>query len=118
MHGGGLSGVQRDILDIFDGEDEASGTTSTVATVQSVRRQILNLERAINKNAEMRVKWSGEPEKFVESEVALDSAIQELLLLTQNPKEFYPELIKLGIPASLADLLSRGLCSPAHSFTG
>ena len=39
--------------------------------------------------------------------MALDSAVQELLLLTQNPKEFYPELIKLGIPASLADLLSR-----------
>lgn len=45
--------------------------------------------------------------RFVDSEVALDSAIQELLLLTQNPKEYYPELIKLGIVNSLADLLSH-----------
>lgn len=45
--------------------------------------------------------------RFVDSEVALDNAIQELLLLTQNPKDFYPELIKLGIVGSLVDLLSR-----------
>lgn len=107
MQGGGLTDTQRQILDIFDGQGEGTTSGPAAATVQSVRRQLLNLERAINKNAEMRVKWSGQPEKFVDSEVALDNAIQELLLLTQNPREFYPELSKLGIPASLADLLSR-----------
>lgn len=66
--GGGLSSTQKEILDIFEGqeaEDQASGTNAApaAATVQSVRRQLLNLERAINKNAEMRVKWSGQPEK-------------------------------------------------------
>lgn len=43
----------------------------------------------------------------MDSEVALDSAVQELLLLTQNPAAYYPELIKLGIVNSLADLLSH-----------
>ena len=45
--------------------------------------------------------------RFVDSEVALDSSIHELLLLTQNPRQFYPELIKLGVAASLVDLLSH-----------
>lgn len=45
--------------------------------------------------------------RYVDSEVALDTAIQELLLLTSNPTAFYPELTKLGIVSSLADLLSH-----------
>lgn len=64
--GGGLSSTQKDILDIFEGdggEDGENGKGQPASTIQSVRRQLLNLERAINKNAEMRVKWAGQPEK-------------------------------------------------------
>lgn len=65
--GGGLSSTQKQILDIFDKGDQAGGDdpAAQTTTIQSVRRQLLNLERAINKNSEMRIKWSGQPDKFV-----------------------------------------------------
>ena len=72
FYGGGLSTTQKQILDIFDENDEdgdtpADGSRAAGAaqklTVTGVRRQLLALERAINKNAEMRVKWAGQPEK-------------------------------------------------------
>lgn len=66
--GGGLSSTQKEILDIFDqGDQDASGQDDAAAsqkmTIQTVRRQLLNLERTINKNSEMRIKWSGQPDK-------------------------------------------------------
>lgn len=64
--GGGLSTTQKQILDIFDEGEEGQprdDVDPTRMTVQSVRRQLLNLERAINKNSEMRIKWSGQPDK-------------------------------------------------------
>lgn len=64
--GGGLSSTQKQILDIFD-EGEQEGASNDAAgqkvTIQSVRRQLLALERTINKNSEMRIKWAGQPEK-------------------------------------------------------
>lgn len=75
--GGGLSNTQKEILDIFDGQDQidedanngggsqgGAGDAAQTLTTQGVRRQLLGLERAINKNSEMRVKWSGQPEKL------------------------------------------------------
>ena len=65
--GGGLSRTQKDILAIFDeneGEEGAEGNdNSTTLTLPAVRRQLLNLERAISKNSELRVKWAGQPDK-------------------------------------------------------
>ena len=71
FYGGGLSTTQKQILDIFDENDDsgdtpADGSENAAAqklTVTAVRRQLLALERAINRNAEMRVKWAGQPEK-------------------------------------------------------
>ena len=39
--------------------------------------------------------------------MALDGALQSLLLLTQDPRSYYPELTKLGVTSSLVDLLSH-----------
>ena len=59
--GGGLNSQQKEILDIFEGHEDDTDTSAL--TVQGVRRQLLNLERSINKNSEMRVKWAGQPDK-------------------------------------------------------
>jgi beta-catenin-like protein 1 len=63
--GGGLSSTQKQILDIFDEGDQAGEDDSAAQriSIQSVRRQLLNLERTINKNSEMRIKWSGQADK-------------------------------------------------------
>lgn len=45
--------------------------------------------------------------RFIESESDLDSALKQFLPLTQNPPLFYPELVKSGSIALLANLLSH-----------
>lgn len=45
--------------------------------------------------------------RFIESEADLDSALKQLLPLTQNPPLFYPELVKGGTVAQLCSLLSH-----------
>ena len=45
--------------------------------------------------------------RFIESESDLDSALKQFLPLTQNPAEFYPELVKTSAASLLASLLSH-----------
>lgn len=45
--------------------------------------------------------------RFIESEADLDAALKQFLPLTQNPPLFYPELVKSGALALLANLLSH-----------
>ena len=75
--------------------------------LSNARKQLLRLERAINKNNEMRSKFPNQPAKFIDSEADLDAEIKGLLLLTTNPPLFYPELIKTNTVASLCGLLSH-----------
>ncbi|KAG0151505.1 hypothetical protein CROQUDRAFT_502628 [Cronartium quercuum f. sp. fusiforme G11] len=102
--GGGLSGQQREIIDILDRDQAAGGQALDMA---GVRRICLTLERAINRNREMRTKFGDRPEKFVDSEFELTEAIQGLALLTQDPGKFYPELVRLGVVVSLLGLLAH-----------
>jgi beta-catenin-like protein 1 len=105
--GGGLTTEQKKILEIMDTDD--AETQADQLTVQGARKMLLTLEKAIGKNRELRVKYANDPTKFVDSEVALDGALHSLLLFTQNAGAFYPEIVRLGVVASMADLLSRML---------
>ncbi|PWN49452.1 hypothetical protein IE53DRAFT_388314 [Violaceomyces palustris] len=55
----------------------------------------------------MRVKYSDDPRKFIESEADLDFELKGLVVLTTNPGLFYPELVKVGSVNSLIGLLSH-----------
>lgn len=54
----------------------------------------------------MRVKHSNEPEKFMESEVDLNSTIQEMHGIAASPS-LYGKLVELGIVQLLIQLLSH-----------
>jgi beta-catenin-like protein 1 len=103
--GGGLTIEQKKILEIMDTDD--AETQADQLTVQGARKMLLNLEKAIGKNRELRVKYAHDPTKFVDSEVALDSALHSLLLFTQDAGSYYPEIVRLGVVTSLVELLSR-----------
>ncbi|KAE8227347.1 hypothetical protein CF319_g166 [Tilletia indica] len=106
--GGGLTAQQKRILEIMNGGDDYGDKRTTAAEdLANVRKQLLKFERAINKNQEMRVKFPDDPRKFIESEADLDAAIKSLVILTTNAALFYPEVVKLGIAASLCELLSH-----------
>ena len=68
--GGGLSSVQKQVLNIMDnsGEDDtATGGEGQELTNQGVKKQLLNLEKVVNKNRDLRTKFPNDPEKYVTS---------------------------------------------------
>ena len=64
------------------------------ATVDEVKlkRMILNFDKKIGKNQELRIKFPEDPAKFMNSEVELHDTIQELRVIATVP-DLYPILV-------------------------
>lgn len=62
-----------EILEALEGETSGSLDALDAA---GARRLFAQLEKRYDKNAELRIKYVGEPEKFLESESELNDAIQ------------------------------------------
>ncbi|CEM21159.1 unnamed protein product [Vitrella brassicaformis CCMP3155] len=75
-------------------------------TASNIRRVVAQFDKKIKKNAEMRIKFDGDPEKFLKSEVDLDEEVKKLEQLSSMP-ELYPEFIQLGGAPMLVGLLSH-----------
>ncbi|CDW60164.1 beta catenin protein 1 like [Trichuris trichiura] len=71
---------------------------------RAVKKTVLHLEKMTLKNQEMRIKFAGEPMKFMESEVELDVAIQEMHALATAPHH-YPLLVECKAVETLVQLL-------------
>ncbi|KFD66414.1 hypothetical protein M514_05804 [Trichuris suis] len=71
---------------------------------RAVKKTVLHLEKMTLKNQEMRIKFAGEPMKFMESEVELDVAIQEMHALATAPHH-YPLLVECKAVETLIQLL-------------
>ncbi|GAA5874921.1 hypothetical protein JCM8547_003611 [Rhodosporidiobolus lusitaniae] len=111
FYGGGLSTTQKQVLNIMEGKQGAEEGVDVLPgedlTPQSVRKQLLNLEKAVNKNRDLRTRYPTEPEKFVDSEFNLLEALHALLLLSTSPALTYPLLLENATTGTLADLLSH-----------
>ena len=93
--------------------------------VTGIRKLLLRLERAANKNQDQRSKYTDDPTKcvpslssllhglshdarrFIDSEADLDGALRALMPLAQVPILAYPELVRSGSVARLVGLLSH-----------
>ncbi|GAA6052466.1 hypothetical protein JCM3770_001126 [Rhodotorula araucariae] len=104
--GGGLSSVQKQVLNIMD-TGNGEQLPGEDLTPQSVRKSLLALEKAVNKNRDLRTKFPTDPEKFVDSEFNLLESLRGLFLLSTNPAMTYPLLLENATPNTLADLLSH-----------
>ncbi|KAF9652244.1 DUF1716-domain-containing protein [Thelephora ganbajun] len=106
--GGGLTSEQKDILNIFD---QAGGEGVQVDVeemgITGIRKLLLRLERAANKNQDQRSKYPDDPTKFIDSEADLDGILRALMPLAQIPILAYPELVRSGSVARLVGLLSH-----------
>jgi beta-catenin-like protein 1 len=76
-------------------------------SLPAIRRLLLKLERAIDKNQDQRSKYPNDPTKFINSEADLDAAIKYLMPLSQVPALAYPELVKSETISMLIGLLSH-----------
>ncbi|RXW24656.1 hypothetical protein EST38_g1148 [Candolleomyces aberdarensis] len=107
--GGGLTSEQKEILNIFDraGGEGIQDEGEEELSLASIRRLLLKLERAVNKNQDQRSKYPDDPTKFIDSEADLDSAIKSLLPLAQAPTLAYSELVRSGSLALLIGLFTH-----------
>ncbi|KAK9718191.1 hypothetical protein K7432_005655 [Basidiobolus ranarum] len=101
--GDGLTDEQRNIFEFVDAGDELETETFDV---NGVKKMVLKLEKAINKNQEMRMKFPDDPQKFLESEAELDEEIKHFAVISEAP-EMYSNLVELNAIASILSLLSH-----------
>ena len=66
---------------------------------RTLARMALALERRVNKNRTMRVKYSTEPSRFMDSELELNDALKEFGTLATVPS-LYPKFVELGMSAA------------------
>ncbi|KAJ8296204.1 Beta-catenin-like protein 1 [Rhodotorula toruloides] len=105
--GGGLNTVQKEVLSIMEGSGNDEQLPGEDLTPQSVRKQLLNLEKAVNKNRDLRTRFPSDPEKFVDSEFNLLEAIRAVFLFSTAPALAYPLMLENSTPNTFADLLSH-----------
>lgn len=105
--GANMSGLNDDEMDdILKLVESAADAPTVELDAAAAKTLILKFERAVNKNVEQREKYSGEPEKFLDSELALDESIASLQQLTAAP-QLYPVLVDTNSVLSLLSLLSH-----------
>lgn len=89
------------ILEMVDAEPEGE-----VLDENAVKRLILQFEKRVSKNQEMRIKFPDHPEKFMESEIELNMIIQEMHVIATVP-EHYHVLIDLNSCSTMIQLLNH-----------
>ncbi|KAL2798575.1 Catenin-beta-like protein [Aspergillus keveii] len=103
--GGGMERETAQAMNYIDEQDQGE-VTNEKFDVAWLRRFALNFEKKISKNAELRGKFEGDPQKFMASEADLDTEIKSLSILSEHP-ELYHEFARLGCVSSLISLLSH-----------
>ncbi|GAB0097458.1 beta-catenin-like protein 1 [Sergentomyia squamirostris] len=71
-----------------------------------LRKLVLIFEKRVLKNQEMRIKFSENPEKFMETELELHEVLQQLQSIATVP-DLYPLFVELNAVPSLLELLSH-----------
>ena len=100
----GVTEQEKEVLNYIDRNED--GETEEKIDLPWLKRTMINFERKINKNAELRAKFEDEPMKFVGSEADLDAEIKGLTILSEHG-ELYPEFMKSGSVGSLVGLLAH-----------
>ncbi|KAF4335089.1 nuclear associated [Fusarium beomiforme] len=102
--GGGITKQESEILDYVEEAD--AGRAPEKFDANWLKKTLTNLERHINKNAELRAKFEDQPQKFISSEADLDASIKDLSLLSEHP-ELYPVFVKTECVVSVVNLLAH-----------
>ena len=64
------------------------------------------MDKKLKKNQELRVKHASEPEKFMDSEIELNTAIQEMNAVATQPS-LYHKLVELDFVQTIIQLLAH-----------
>lgn len=101
-----LKGIKVESSDIDKLLEEAENSGITSLDQTSLKQLLLNLERKINKNQMMRMKYGDQPQKFMESEIDLNAEINELYPLAASP-ELYSTFVQSGSLVSVLGMITH-----------
>ena len=87
-------------------EKEAEGLDVDALDANSLKRLILHVEKQINANTQMRMKYADQPERFLDSELELYQSLKALHAVAAAP-ELYPVFVKTKCMSSVLGLLSH-----------
>ncbi|EYB95999.1 hypothetical protein Y032_0154g2979 [Ancylostoma ceylanicum] len=91
--------------DILAALEQDSAQAVTVDETH-IRKLTAQLEKKALKNREMRTKHTDDPKKFMDSEIELDTAIQEMHVLATQP-DLYGCFVEAGGPSLMLSLLTH-----------
>jgi beta-catenin-like protein 1 len=63
--GGGITSEEKEVLDFIDAREGDKAEGEEVIDISWLRKAALNFEKRVSKNAEMRAKFDGSPERYV-----------------------------------------------------
>ncbi|KAK7504727.1 hypothetical protein BaRGS_00004213 [Batillaria attramentaria] len=89
------------VLQMMDDAPDAEPMDDT-----SLKKMLLQFEKRVYKNQEMRIKFPDLPEKFMESELELNDMLQQMHVIATVP-DLYHVLVELHTVRSLLQLLSH-----------
>lgn len=97
---------EKDDVKTFEDTDEDNKDTEDYGEVSSdtLKHMIVQLEKKINKNQEMRLKHADRPEEFMDSELDLDDEIRKFNVISTTPALFV-DFVRFGATASFMSLL-------------
>ena len=72
----------------------------------ALKRRILHVEKAINANASLRMKYPDQPERFMDAELELYQSLKSLHAVAASP-ELYPVFVRTKCVPSLLGLLAH-----------
>lgn len=86
--------------------DQVEDSAESEVDENAIKRLLLQFERKVLKNQELRIKFGDNPTKFLDSEMELFDTIQELHVLSTQP-QLYHIVVDLNITSTLLGLLSH-----------
>ncbi|CAB52570.1 Catenin-beta-like protein [Schizosaccharomyces pombe] len=102
--GSGLKKSEKTVLDFLD-EQEAQEEPASL-TPTELKRMVVRLEKTINNNQELRIKYSTSPQRFIESEADLDLEIRSFNVLSEYPI-LIPIFLKLDCVSTFLELMNH-----------
>jgi beta-catenin-like protein 1 len=103
--GGGVTRDAAEALDYIDEQDEDGFAEEKIDSAW-LRRLAVSFEKKANKNAGLRARYEGDPQKFMASEADLDAEIKSWSLLSEHP-ELYMEFAQGESVAMVVGLLAH-----------
>jgi beta-catenin-like protein 1 len=82
-----------DVLRVLENDSTTSASAADNFTESSLKKMLNQLEKRVNKNQEMRIKFSDQPDKFMDSEMELNDIINEMHICSTR-QDLYPIILQ------------------------